>query len=391
MKSTTIILINLVLMILANAAQALGQVAPAAPPPAATAPSTPAPSKAAPDKPAPRRDPSLGYNLAKGGAGPYAVRTVRTTLHDDERGRDVEILIRAPKLALDASGRPTDDSSFPLVVFSHGMGGSREAFEDLSERWASNGYVVVHPTHTDSLELRRKQGEAMPRPLETLRNSLSKVHPMDRRDDAAFVIDRVADVAAKADLPPRADGSPRIDAAHIGMAGHSAGALTTQLVAGVKARGGGTGHLVPASVGDPRVACAIVISGQGTSNRMFTKDSWSDLSMPMLVISGSNDYAGVGNETPESRREPFERAKPGDKYLLFMEGATHSSYQGKAKTMQFLGEKAPPDLAMIVDATASSTLAFLDAYLKSDANARAYLASEKLSQFGMGDIEFLRK
>jgi hypothetical protein len=102
----------------------------------------------------------------------------------------------------------------------------------------------------------------------------------------------------------------------------------------------------------------------------------------MLVITGSKDVAAIGSETPASRREPFEKAKPGDKYLVFIEGATHSSYQGRGPAAR-LDREQPTDaeLEMITSVTASATLAFLDLYLKDDAAARAYLGSEALVAF----------
>ena len=136
------------------------------------------------------------------------------------------------------------------------------------------------------------------------------------------------------------------------------------------------------SVGDPRIDAAILISGQGTTNRMFTDRSWSELSKPMLVITGSKDVAAIGSETPASRREPFEKAKPGDKYLVFINGATHSSYQGKGPAARLDREQPTnAELEMITSVTSSATLAFLDLYLKDDPAARAYLGSEALVAF----------
>jgi predicted dienelactone hydrolase len=161
---------------------------------------------------------------------------------------------------------------------------------------------------------------------------------------------------------------------------------------GVKVRTLEPGGLQPRSHGDARVRAAILVSGQGTSNRMFTPDSWSELSKPMLVVTGSKDVAAIGNETPASRREPFDRAKPGDKYLLFIEGATHSSYQGRGAGL--LLDREVPDratLEMITSVTASVTLAFLDAYIKDDRAARAYLASDAVKTLSSNNATLERR
>lgn len=80
--------------------------------------------------------------------GPLAVRdTGLLVLHDDARGKDLQVADPPPPSTDDQPG------PFPLVVFSHGMGGSAAAFASLSECLASHGYVVVHPTHADSVSL----------------------------------------------------------------------------------------------------------------------------------------------------------------------------------------------------------------------------------------------
>jgi len=316
--------------------------------------------------------PSGGYKVA---TGPWTSAAKQIVLHDDARQKDLEITVRYPQTDLSSTER------FPLVIFSHGAGGSRDAFADLTTHWASHGYVVILPTHADSIELRRRHGEDLSRLQGNLDSLLTDVKPMDRLADVAFLLNSLDRIEALTGLRT-ADGKQRVDRDRIGMAGHSAGALTTQIAFGVKVRTMQPGGMQPRSYGDARIKAAILISGQGTTNRLFTADSWNDLSKPMMVITGSKDVAPIGRETPSSRREPFERAKPGNKYLLFIEGATHSSYQGKGRALQ-LDRDAPGDeaLTMITSVTASATLAFLDAYLKDEGSAKAYLASDALTVF----------
>jgi hypothetical protein len=97
--------------------------------------------------------------------------------------------------------------------------------------------------------------------------------------------------------------------------------------------------------------------------------------VPVFVITGSEDASRASEETPASRRHPFEkslgRAGGGPPaYLLFLQGATHSSYQGKSKASRLLGEKIDDaSLQAVGDITASGTLLFLDAHLRGDAAA----------------------
>ena len=314
-----------------------------------------------------------GYKLEP---GPWKVAVGYAVLRDERRQKNLGILVRYPVVS------PGETRKFPLVIFSHGAGGSDSAFPDLTAHWASHGYIVVLPTHSDSLKLSAGWEDlaSLKRDLDSL---IRDVKPLDRLADVTFLLDSVGIIQDRVKGLRDQDGEGRIDRDRIAMAGHSAGALTAQMAAGVKVRGVAPGALLEArSVGDPRIDAAILISGQGTTNRMFIDQSWNELSKPMLVITGSKDIAAIGSETPASRREPFEKAKPGDKYLVFIDGATHSSYQGRGPAAR-LDREQPTDaeLEMITSVTSSATLAFLDLYLKDAPAARAYLGSEALVAF----------
>ena len=61
-------------------------------------------------------------------------------LRDAGRGRELPIKVYYPL----ESGR------YPLIIFSHGLGGSKEDYEYLGRYWASRGYVSIHPQHPAS-------------------------------------------------------------------------------------------------------------------------------------------------------------------------------------------------------------------------------------------------
>ena len=42
------------------------------------------------------------------------------------------------------------DKPEPVIVFSHGLGGSRETYAAYGMHWASYGYVVIFPQHHGS-------------------------------------------------------------------------------------------------------------------------------------------------------------------------------------------------------------------------------------------------
>src|SRR5205809_5050446 len=73
-------------------------------------------------------------------AGPYAVEVGRYDWLDGKRDRKVPAKIYYPK----------GPGPFPVIIFSHGLGGSREGYEYLGRHWASYGYVSVHLQHLGS-------------------------------------------------------------------------------------------------------------------------------------------------------------------------------------------------------------------------------------------------
>ena len=352
--------------------QAVGQVAPAT------------------EKTAQQTTKAPGREDAK--PGKFEVVTLDlVVLHDQARDKDLEVTIRFPKKPAAKPHAAIEDNfgPFPLVVFSHGMGGSRRTFSETTEFWASHGYVVVCPTHSDSLELQRRDDkDAAANFVKNPQSYTSRVDIEDRLADVKFVIDSMNTIEA---LPEAKQHLLRIDREHVGMAGHSAGALTTQMASGVQVRGlRGIDdekltlreRLKLRDVGDSRIDVGLIISGQGTTTRLFTTESWKKVPVPILVITGSNDTSPASNETPEARKHPYEYspgvAKGGKPaYLLWIDGATHSSYAGK-RTSRMLGEGDVPDIDMIVRLTNATTLAMLDAYLKNSEEANAWLANEKI-------------
>lgn len=146
------------------------------------------------------------------------------TLHDAQRDKDLTVRIRYPVITEDHPG------PFPLVVFSHGAGGSCDAFASLSAFLVSNGYIVVHPTHSDSLTLvpREQRGERTRDLIRNPRGIVEKVDLRDRVADVKYILDSVDAIEEEIDQPGL------IDREKFAMAGHSAGAMTTQVLGGME-------------------------------------------------------------------------------------------------------------------------------------------------------------
>lgn len=314
-------------------------------------------------------------------SGPLnVVDTGRLKLHDATRDKDLPIRIQYPEADKEHEG------PFPLVLFSHGAGGSCDAFVSLSDYLASNGYVVIHPTHSDSLNLlsrdeRQTEGRDL---LRNPRSIVKKVNLPDRVADVKYILDSLDDIERLIDKPGL------IDRERMGMAGHSAGAMTTQVLGGMEFMflGKPVAGALPA---EARFDALAVISGAGTTRPSITEDSWQHVDRPWLVITGSKDVSAASDETPESRQHPYNYAPvDGTKYLLFIDGATHSSYQGKGPGLMLNG-RPPTNLDWIAETTNMSVLAFFDAYVKGNEDAKAWLDGGNVAKREGGSAEFKHK
>ena len=118
---------------------------------------------------------------------------------------------------------PSKPGALPLVVFSHGIGGSREGYSYIGKYLAANGMAALHLQHAGSdRSIWFGNPLAMVNRLQT---AAKETEAIDRAKDVSFAIDQV--------LADKAFG-PRIDAARIGAAGHSYGANTMLLVSGAR-------------------------------------------------------------------------------------------------------------------------------------------------------------
>ncbi len=272
--------------------------------------------------------------------------TVDLTVNDTARQRDLPIRIYLP----------ADKSPAPVVLFSHGLGGSREGSAYLGQHWAARGYVAVFLQHPGSDTSVWKNVPAAERFA-----SMQKAAGLDN-----FLL-RVKDVPACLDQLERWNKEAghalagRLDLTRVGMSGHSFGAVTTQAVTGEIFPLGGTDYA------DPRIKAAIIMSPSapraGSPSRAF-----GAVKMPWLLMTGTNDVAPVGNQDAQSRLAVYPALPPGSKYELVLDDAEHSAFTDSALP----GDRHPRNPNHHRAILALST-AFWDAYVKGDDAARAWL------------------
>lgn len=308
-----------------------------------------------------------GYKLA---AGPEQVAEVPDiVLHDSARNKDLHMRVFYPA----GPGR------FPLIVFSHGASGSQECCEALTRHWVSYGYVTIQPTHEDSARLRRNSGEENIRPLQAVRDALDMPRYWESRPkDISFVIDAIPQLEER--VPALAG---KIDTDHIGVGGHSMGSYTAEAIAGALVNLPGRRG---ASFADRRVKAIVCLSPQGPGQFGLGENSFGGIAIPFLGVTGTRDTAGR-LATLEWHKYPFGRSRPGDKFQMIIEGASHMSFTGTRASPRAGAAQAQA----FVEYTNAAALAFWDAFLKSDAEAKKYLESGALRAFSHGAVSISRR
>jgi predicted dienelactone hydrolase len=280
---------------------------------------------------------------------PEAPRTLERGVRDGEREIPVRVYL-PPRL----------DEPAPVVLFSHGLGGSRTGSAYCGEHWAARGYVAVFLQHPGSDEAVWR-GLPPAQRLAALQHAASFENFRLRVSDVKATLDALAAWAK----PESGDAlAGRLDLARIGMAGHSFGAVTTQ------ALGGQRFPLVGARFADSRIRAAIALS-PSTPRRGSAGDAFGGVRIPWLLMTGSADAAPIGGQTPASRQRVFPALPRGDKYELVLAGAEHSAFTDRALP----GDRKPRNPNHHRAVLALST-AFWDATLRGDAAAKAWLQSE---------------
>ncbi|HEY0902228.1 MAG TPA: hypothetical protein VGD95_08900 [Micavibrio sp.] len=251
------------------------------------------------------------------------------------------------------------DHQVPVIIWSHGLGGSRDGAGFISRFLASHGYVLVHVQHhgTDSSLWEGKPGH----PWDVIRNSsYGPAEILARYQDIPFVLDQ---------LPIFAAENPAIgavmDLKNLGMSGHSFGANTTQIMAGQ--RFGPAGALQ--SLKEPRFKAGILYSPVPSFNSESPRSEiYGDIAIPLFHMTGTDDVSPIEGFGYERRLEVSAHSGGPEQAVLILQGGDHMVYNGSRGQ---LGEN--PQRKEHENIIKIAALAWWDAYLKDDPAARHWL------------------
>jgi hypothetical protein len=222
-----------------------------------------------------------------------------------DRGDDLQLRVNAPRTGRD----------LPIIVFSHGFGFSMDAYGPLVDFWAAHGFVVIQPTHLDSVTLALAPDD--PRTPHIWRFRIK---------DLVRIVDELDRIEVSA---PEIRG--RLARDRVAATGHSYGATTASALLG--ARIIDPEGRVGEDMSDPRVNAGVLLALAGTGGENLTpfaaemfpfmNPSFETLTTPALMTAGDHDQSLLSTRGPDWWTDGYTLS-PGEKSLLTLFGAEHS-------------------------------------------------------------------
>ncbi len=289
-------------------------------------------------------------------SGTNLVEIVRSTWHDDARDRDLPVKIFIPKVI---------SAPCPVILFSPGLGSSRENYAYLGEGWVKSGFVCVfmeHPGSDPSIFKDHNPNHGMAAMRQVLKDPR---HILDRAQDISFAIDELTRLNRE-----KSPLQNHLDLAHLGIAGHSYGAGAAMISAGERVPEVGEKYR------DLRITAAVAMSPP-----IFHGLHFEDVHLPVFVVIGTQDAGFTHNWF---RQTIYDKIKSPGTCLVMFKGAEHFTFgdplqpRDRVKTDKF----HPLILA--------ATTAFWNAHLRKDPAAKAWLEGGGLSTLlgGLGKFQF---
>lgn len=272
------------------------------------------------------------------------------TITDPARNRDIPIRVFLP----------ADNQPAPVVLFSHGLGGSREMNAFLGKHWAARGYVAVFLQHPGS-DTSVWQNKPVLARLAAMQKAVNPENFLLRVKDVPAVLDDLERRNAANDDPLFG----KLDLKRVGMSGHSFGAVTTQSVSGQASRGGQQFFT------DLRIKAAVIMSPSTPRNGDSPEAAFGAVKIPWLLMTGTKDLSPIGGATMKSRLGVYPALPAGEKYELVLHNAEHSAFTDRALPGDREQRNPKHHKAILALSTA-----FWDAYLKNDAAAKVWLDSD---------------
>ena len=303
-----------------------------------------------------------------------------------------------------------------VVFYIPGLGESSAAGERWRAAWSAAGYAVVSVQPLDQDATAWRSELARTGEFTALGHQHYSAAAMNRR--VQMLVDVVGEAKRRANAGEAA--WRRVDWDRMALAGFDLGAYTAMAIAGEHVRD------ADAAASRLKLRAAITLSPYATTSAGSLDTRYRDIQGPVLSVTSNADADPLGLvEGTLLRRAPFEHMTGADKFLLSLDGLPHAGLSGTAggagqasddgaakpaastaakpdsgqrrrsgkhqasseADSSSRGRAAPANgmarsglsataLQMRLIATQDVTTAFLDAYVKDDAQAREWLAAD---------------
>ena len=202
------------------------------------------------------------------------------------------------------------NNPMPLVLFSHGIGGSRFGYAHIGRHLASCGFASLHVQHTGSDRSLWLAGAPWGI-VERLHHAAREREAMERVYDLRFVLQRIFDQEL----------GVLLDREYIAAAGHSYGANTVLLAAGARVVRNGE----PLELADTSIRAVIVISTPAFYGEPSLESILAPIKIPSLHISSTADVIRIPGYVsgPEDRVAAFNAIGSEKKVLTMFTGGSH--------------------------------------------------------------------
>lgn len=236
------------------------------------------------------------------------------TLNVPDRGMDLEVRMSAPVLG----------TNLPVILLSHGHGPSlyipsADGYGPIVNFWASQGFVVIQPTHLNA-KARGMDPEAAGGPA----------FWKSRVADMKKIIDQLELVLSKV---PELSG--RVNVENIAVAGHSPGGQTAGVLLGAHLSDANDAAATDVDMSDPRIKAGLIMAAPGNGGSdlnpqaaahlgfSFLNPDFSHMATPTLVVIGDNDLSPhLTTRGVDWHADPYSMS-PGDKWLLTIAAGEH--------------------------------------------------------------------
>jgi predicted dienelactone hydrolase len=287
---------------------------------------------------------------------------------------------------------------YPLVIFSHGFGLSAAGYSATAEHYASHGFIVLAPEHTEQFDFAW--------------SDLWKAS-IDRPADIKQTLDYAEELTA-----PGGDMAGLIELEQVAVVGHSYGGYTALAMAGAQydlaayrarcaqvpeddplaflctplvpkeAEMAARAGLEPIpeglwpSFGDPRVKVIIPMAGD---SYLFDQAGLAKITIPMMAIGGTAD---TGTPYAWGSKPAYDDVSSEQKTLVTFLGAEHMIFTTPCERQPWMNEHPAYeffcfdpvwDRARALDLVHHFSTAFLLDMLKGDQAAREALLPENVA------------